>query len=154
MSGICAFFGHRDTDITPKLEEKITQTVRELITYGIDEFWCCEQGNFDWICRLILFGLKKEYQYRFIRVCCVCAYNPNKYSQIRQKSLLQMYDELIYTEKIAAGHPRFAITRRNRYIAKNANIIICYITRKSGGAHKAVEYAKTMGAKIINLAVC
>ena len=150
MSGICAFFGHRNTVITPQLEEKITQTVRLLIARGIDEFWCCEQGTFNWICRVIVFTLKKEFQ--FIRVCCVCAYNPDKYSPIRQKSLEQMYDELIYVDEIADGLPRFAITRRNRYIAKNADVIVCYVTNSKGGAYKSVQYAQRLGTEIINFA--
>ncbi len=150
MSGICAFFGHRDTVITTRLEEQITEVVRGLIARGIDEFWCCEQGTFDWVTRNIIFELKKEY--RFIKVCCVCAYNPAKYPQIRQESLASMFDELIYTAEIADGLPRFAIVRRNRYIAKNANIVVCYITQQKSGAFRAVQCAETAGAEIINIA--
>ena len=150
MSGIYAFFGHRYTFITPELEEKITANVRKLIAQGIDEFWCCEQGTFDWICRSIVLHLKQ--QYKFISICGVCAYNPNKYPLIRQESMDKMYDYLIYNDKIANGHPRFAIVRRNRYIAENADVIICYIEEEKGGAYNAVKYAEKCGAKIINLA--
>ena len=149
MSGICAFFGHRNTVVTSELEENIKRIVRDLIARGINEFWCCEQGNFDWICRLVMFDLKKEF--RFIRVCCVCAYNPQKYSQIRQESLSKMYDELTYTAEIADGPPRFAISRRNRYIAENADVVLCHLTHRSGGAYKAIKAAKNSGAEIIKI---
>ena len=149
MGGICAFFGHRDTLITAQLEEQISQTIRRLIDEGIDEFWCCEQGNFDWICHKILLELKNEYT--FIEICCVCAYNPSKYPKIRQDSLEKMYDYLIYNDEIANGPNRFAIVRRNRYIAENVDVILCYIENKTGGAFSAVKYAMNRDIKIINL---
>lgn len=150
MGGICAFFGHRDTVITAQLEEKLTKTLRELIAQEIDEFWCCEQGNFDWICNYTVHQLKKEF--RFINICLVCAYNPDKYSKIRQDSLLAIFDDLIYTDEIANGPRRFSIIRRNHYIAENADIIVCYIKHKTGGAYEAMQYAQRFDKKIINLA--
>ena len=150
MSGICAFFGHRDTVITPQLEERLTQTLRQLIDEGIDEFWCCEQGTFDWICRVVTLKLKKEFD--FINVWYVCAYNPNKYSRIRQESLDRMFDGLIYNDKIARGVPRFAILRRNRYIVQNADVIVCYVEHDYGGAYQTIELAKSYTKRILNLA--
>ena len=44
------------------------------------------------------------------------------------------------------------ILRRNEYIAKNADYIVCYINRKSGGAYRAVEIARKYDKKVINLA--
>ena len=150
MSGICAFFGHRDTVITTQLEEKLIATIRELIAQGIDEFWCCEQGTFDWLCHYVLLKLAKEFC--FIRLCLVCPNNPNKYSKLRQDSILTFYDEMIYPAEIANGPARFGILRRNHYVAKNADIIVCYVEHLSGGAYQAVQYAKKFQTKIINLA--
>lgn len=149
MGGICAFFGHRDTLITAQLEEQISQTLRRLIDEGIDEFWCCEQGTFDWICHKILLEVKKDYP--FIQICCICAYNPSSYPKIRQDSMEKRYDYLIYNDEIANGANRFAIVRRNRYIAENVDVILCYIEHKNGGAYNAVKYAHKQGVKIINL---
>ncbi len=113
------------------------------------EFWCCEQGNFDWISRLVLRRLKQKYQN--ICLCMVCAYNPDKYSRIRQNFLLENY-EVIYPEEAAKGALRFAIARRNKFIAENADIVVCYITHHSGGAYQAVKIAEKCGKRIINLA--
>ena len=146
MSGICAFFGHRDMMPTEDIEQKLISTVHELIAEGIDEFWLCEQGNFDWISRLTMLNLKKKY--RYINLCFVCAY---RYSKSKMEWIGNNF-EIIYPEVAANGMPKFAIERRNRYIAENADVIVCYITHKSGGAYKAVEAARKYGKRIINLA--
>ena len=149
MSGIVAFFGHRDTLITTHLENQLEQVVKELITNGYDEFWCCEQGNFDWLARTTMQRLKKENPN--ITLCYICAYNPNHYSTIKQQFLEERY-ELIYPPIATKGPQKFAISRRNKYIAENANVIVCYITRKSGGSYQAVRQAQQKQKLIINLA--
>lgn len=148
MGKICAFFGHRDLIITYDIEDKLEKAAENLIQMGYSEFWCCEQGTFDWVARTTVIKLKKRYNNLYL--CYVCAYNPDKFSKIRMENLSETF-ELIYTSEIADGPPRFAIERRNKYIADNVDAIICYIKHKSGGAYKAVLRAKKQGKQIINL---
>lgn len=63
----------------------------------------------------------------------------------------QDYD-LIYPDEVANAPAQVAILRRNDYIVKNADYIVCYITHNFGGAYKAVEKARKHKKKIINLA--
>ena len=51
-----------------------------------------------------------------------------------------------------SAHPKLAITKRNEWMAEQADLVICYIERESGGAYKAVQYAKKLGKDIVNLA--
>ena len=37
-------------------------------------------------------------------------------------------------------------------MVEQADLVLCYIERESGGAYKAVQYAKKLGKKIVNLA--
>lgn len=144
---ICAFFGHADTPITNLLENQLTKVVTDLVLSGTDEFWLCEQGSFDWISRLVLKELK--IQFKWISLCLVEAYKPSN-----QKSLWidnEGYG-LIYPDEVAKVPSKAAIPCRNEYIAKNADIIVCYITHTSSGAYQAVEVAKKYGKTIINLA--
>ena len=145
---ICAFFGHRDTPMSNLIENHLSQVVRDLIIYHqAREFWLCEQGTFDCLSRLVMKELKKEFEY--INLCIFPAYYPNN------AKLDWMYDndyDLMYPEEMSKAPPQVAILRRNEYIAKNADYIVCYVARKSGGAYKAVEIARKHGKKIINLA--
>ena len=52
----------------------------------------------------------------------------------------------------ARVHPKAAIQARNREMVDRADLIICYIEKKGGGASKTIEYAKKQGKEIINLA--
>lgn len=51
-----------------------------------------------------------------------------------------------------SAHPKLAITKRNEWMAEQADLVLCYIERESGGAYKAVKYARTLGKEVINLA--
>lgn len=148
MSRICAFFGHRDTEITSEIENLLEKTIRKLINKGIDEFWCCDQGNFDWIVRLVMLRLKEEYKH--IYLCYISAYNPDKMSKTKQTWLEDKF-EIIYPYEVADGPPKFAIERRNKFIAQNTDIIICYINQNYGSAYKAVKLAQKYQKEIINL---
>ena len=146
MSGICAFFGHRDTIITSDLEKKLESVVCNLIESGINEFWCCEQGTFDWLSQIVMLRLKKSCP--DIYVCYVLAY---PCSEDKLKWIEERF-EIIYPEVVATAPHKCAITRRNKYIAENADIIICYIDHPSGGAYQAIQIAKKHKKTIINLA--
>ena len=115
--------------------------------HQVRDFWLCEQGSFDCLARIVMKKLKKEFEY--INLYIFPAYYPNNTKQD------WMYDndyDLMYPEEMSKVPPQFAILRRNEYIAKNADYIVCYVARKSGGAFKAVEKARKYDKKIINLA--
>ena len=51
-----------------------------------------------------------------------------------------------------SAHPKLAITKRNKWMVEQADIVICYIERKKGGAYAAIRYAETLGKAVLNLA--
>jgi predicted Rossmann fold nucleotide-binding protein DprA/Smf involved in DNA uptake len=87
----------------------------------------------------------------YINLCYVSAYNPDKFSKLRQQELQEKF-EIIYLPEFESSYPKFAITRRNKYIAQNADTIICYIKNNTGGAYQATSLAKKQEKELINLA--
>ena len=150
MNKICAFFGHRDAPTTMQVEEMLEGVLRVLIKEGANEFWVCNQGNFDWLSRIVTSRLQREFEHQ-IYLCFISAYSPAKFSDVKLKYLSARY-EIDYPEEAAKGMPRFAIERRNQYIADKADYIVCYINRQSGGAYRAVERAVKHGKIVINIA--
>jgi|GEM_PF-4551097 len=131
------------------LENRFKEVVRNLIFEGVDEFWLCEQGTFDCLARLAMKELREEFDW--IKLVLLPAYYPS------DAKLDWMDDndyDLIYPNEVKKAPPQVAILRRNEYIAKHADYIVCYILQKSGGAYKAVEIARKLNKKIINLAQC
>ena len=148
MNKICAFFGHRNTPLSFELETKLEKLVRNLIYDGVYEFWCCNEGTFDLLSRIVMLRLKQEKPY--IQLCYVSAYNPDKFPKLKRQSIEKDF-EIIYANEIANGHPKFAITRRNKFIVQNADILITYIKNNSGGAYNAIKLAQKHSKKIIPL---
>ena len=144
---ICAFFGHRDSPMVGQIETRLNEAVRDLILQNVSEFWLGEQGSFDSLSRLVVKDLRKEFDW--INLSIFPAYYPNNFK------FDWMYENdygLMFPEEVAKAPPQVAILCRNEYIAKNADYIICYITRNYGGAYKAVEKARKYGKIIINIA--
>lgn len=146
---ICAFFGHSGSFPIERVESCLEDVVSQLILEeGVDEFWLCEQlGSFDYISRMVVTKLRNKFNW--ISLYIALAYNPTMFTW---KWIDENEYNFLHPDEVMKGHPKFAIVRRNEYIAKHADIIVCYITRDFGGAYKAVEKAKKYGKKIINIA--
>lgn len=138
---ICAFFGHRD--VHPP-EEQMEAAIRQLIEQeGIHTFWCGGYGSFDACAAQCVRKLKGEYA--FIELVLVYAYLP--YKDTRQS----MFDASIFPDGLELVPKRFAILRRNEWMAKHSNMVLAYVDAAFGGAYKACCIAKRCEKSIINL---
>ncbi len=61
-----------------------------------------------------------------------------------------MYDEVIYPP-IENTPKRFAISKRNEWMIKSADIVIAYVKTSYGGAYKSLQIAKRQKKRIINI---
>ena len=59
------------------------------------------------------------------------------------------YDEI---EIFEASHYKSEISERNCYMIDRAELIVCYVNKNSGGAYRALCYARKQNKQIINLA--
>ena len=57
----------------------------------------------------------------------------------------------IYPAEVLMAPHDMAIPARNKWMARQADYVLCYITRDKGGAASAVRYAKNLNKKIINI---
>lgn len=139
---ICAFFGHKDTpeSIRPLLESAVKQIIER---YPDTTFYVGNNGNFD---RMVLSVLKSLSQdFPTISYAIILAYLPISKSA--------EFDGLstIYPEGIECVPKKYAISYRNDWIVKKADMVICYITHNYGGASKFVEKARKKGKTVYNI---
>lgn len=66
-----------------------------------------------------------------------------KYNKIKQKA-----DKTVYTSE---HYFNGCMQKRNRHLADNSSLCICYLTKNTGGAAYTVDYAKKHGLKIVNI---
>jgi len=142
---ICTFFGHRDCPdiIEPILREVIISLIRN---YNVNKFYVGNQGSFDYKVKHILRDLAKEYPY--IDYSIVLAYIPIK--QIENSAISEF--NTILPEGIENVPLRFAISWRNKWMLKQSEYVVTYVTRSFGGAAIFAEMAKKQKKNIINIA--
>ena len=58
-------------------------------------------------------------------------------------------DKVVYTSK---DYYSGCMHKRNRHLVDNSSLCICYLTEQSGGTAYTVNYARSQGLKIVNVA--
>ncbi len=145
---IITFFGHSDFVRTDEYEQKLLSVLEERVGNSPADMYLGGYGNFD------SFALEccKKYKQTHpnITLIFVTPYLNASYQLNHLNFLKTVYDTIIYPE-IENKPPKFAISHRNKYMAENADLVICYITRTRGGAYSAYKYAERKGKEIFNL---
>jgi len=150
----CCFTGHR---VIPKyaiinLEKQLELAIIQLIEQGVVYFGAGGALGFDTMAAQTVLNLKKRYpQIKLILVlpCLSQAHSWDKddisvYDTIKSKA-----DKVVYTsQEYSPG----CMHKRNRHLVNNSRYCICYLTKETGGTAYTVNYAKSEGLEILNLA--
>jgi len=161
-NGACCFTGYRpqkfpfplifeNTDYS-KFYDKLESTIRQLIQKGITDFYCGVAYGFDIMAAETVLSLKK--QYVGIRLFCVIPFKNqaaqwNNNWKERYKNVLRESDEtVVISEKYTSG----VYQLRNCYMVDHSSVLLAYFDGKSGGTKNTINYAKSCGKKIINIA--
>ena len=142
---VCTFFGHRDCPkaVAPELLATLVGLVED---HDVDLFFVGRQGEFDAIVRRILKQL--AYEYPHIHFAVVLERLPWQEKEFNSHN----YSNTIFPEGLENVHPRFAVSRRNKWMLKQADFVVTYITHSWGGAARFAEKARRQGKTVINLA--
>lgn len=141
----CTFFGHQI--INKNIKELLICQVENLITeYGVNIFYVGNNGQFDHLVAAVLRELKSWHPQ--ISYSIVLAYLPEREKEHNQLS----YTETIYPEGLEDTPPRFAISKRNKWMVQQSEYVIAYVEHSFGGAAQFTEYARKKHRTVINLA--
>lgn len=138
----CAFFGHRECPaaIKPRLHEVIVDLIENA---GVDMFYVGRQGAYDAMVRSVLKELVQIYPH--IQYAVVLERMPQKRDEMED------YSDTILPEGIEAVHPRFAISWRNRWMLRQSDYVVAYVTHSWGGAAQFVKMAENQNIIIRQL---
>ncbi len=140
------FFGHSDTPQC--IDSKLKNVLINLIeNEDATMFYVGNNGNFDVIVRNTLKSLKSVYPQ--INYAVVLSYMPTRKPEHQYKD----YFDTIYPDIFENVPPRFAISKRNKWMIEQCDLVITYVNSTVGGAYKFKKLAEKRGKKIINLAV-
>ena len=139
---VVTFCGHNEAGIGEEIRQRLYRTVEQEIQNGADLFYLGGYGCFDRMAAGIVRELKKKYPH--IKSVLVLAY-------LNREVDMKYYDETTYPP-LENTPPRYAISKRNEWLAANADTVIAYVTYSWGGAAKTLRYAERKQKWIINLA--
>lgn len=147
-----AFFGHRRIENSYEVEAKLEQYIfKFLFEHEYVDFLVGRNGDFDRHASSAIRKARKKRGEDNSSLVLMLPYLTAEY--LNNKDYYHDYYtdvEISYTASIS--HPKSAIQIRNREMADRADLIICYIEHKKGGAWQTVDYAIKQGKKVINLA--
>ena len=146
MEKACTFFGHRDcpSSIKPKLCEVLIDLIE---SHTVDMLYVGQQGAFDGIVRSVLKELVSLYPH--INYAVVLERMPPKRDEIDTRD----YSDTMLPEGIETVHPRFAISWRNKWMIKQSDYVVTYVTHSWGGAAQFAELAEKQKKTVINVTV-
>jgi len=140
----CTFFGHHDCPSTIKL--KLREVLIDLIeNQSVDMFYVGNKGAFDRLVRSVLRELVQEYPQ--INYAVVLERMPGK----QDKDYPQDFSDTMLPEGIEDVLPRFAISWRNKWMLRQADFVVIYVTHSWGGAAQFAEMAERQRKTVIML---
>lgn len=146
-----SFFGHRYMDRPFQVEALLDEIIEKLIhEKDYVEFLVGRNGDFDRYVSSAVRRAKKRYWDNSFFVL-VLPYPTAEY-QNNIRYFEEYYDEIEICQASAGAHFRSAIQIRNREMVDRADLVVCFIDHKSGGAYQTFQYAQKQNKKIINLA--
>ena len=144
-----AFVGHSFVYLRDRVKEMVKEKIRSIVGHEEVECYLGGYGDFDEICADACRDLKRE-GYNITLIYVTPYLTPSEQRKIKELQMRKLFDISIYPpiEKVPL---RFAISRRNEWMMKNADLIISYVKYDKGGAYKTLEVARRNRKEIINL---
>ena len=138
----CTFFGHREcpSTVKPRLRETIVGLIEQ---HGVDTFYVGNKGSFDRMVRSVLRELTAVYPQ--IRYAVVLERMPEQ----RER---EDYGDTLLPEGIENAPPRFAIAWRNRWMLRQSDYVVTYVTHSIGGAAQFKQMAVRQKKTVIDIA--
>lgn len=140
---IVCFAGHRDDWRNVGIEDKLKNTIEELIQSGYTIFYNGDRGYFDKLCTKVVLELKKKYpQIKIYRI--LANYKPKEEKESWFDDYVMPNIEKVYFKQ--------RITKRNEWMVEKCDILLCNVYNSyNSGAYATLKYAQKLNKKIINI---
>lgn len=144
----CALTGHRTVgrDLS---KEKLNHLLRMLIVdKNVDTFYCGMAMGFDLLACEMLLDLQKIYPQVKVVACIPCPGQSDLFPErekIRYRELLKRCNSNVL---ISLSYTKFCMHMRNRYMVDNADYLLAYCHKPTGGSAGTVKYAQQKGIPV------
>lgn len=138
----CTFIGHRECpeSVKPILYKELENLI---VNCNVRNFYVGTHGDFDRIVYETLCKLEKVYS---IKISVVLAY----LSSLNKQTYYDV-TKTIYPDVLAKTPFKFAISKRNDFMIRQSQYMICYVNYTNSNASKFVKTAVKRNLKVKNL---
>ncbi len=146
----CCFTGHRNIDasvreqIIPVLIDKIEQLINE----GVAVFINGGALGFDTLSALTVLGLKNKYPKIQLHIYVPHKGQQNKWSEDNKKVYKYILSRADCVKVLAPFHYDTCMHDRNRRMVDDADCVIAYVKKTSGGSYYTACYAESQNKKV------
>lgn len=136
----CTFIGHADCD--KSIKEKLYCAIEELICENnVTTFYIGTHGYFDYYAYQVLLKLEKIYKIEILVVLSNLTSVPDYCKG----------SKMLFPDTVAKSPYRYAIIKRNGYMIKNSQFMVCYINYTFSNTYNFVKQAISKKLHIIDL---
>lgn len=150
----CCFTGHRNipSGQYQKIFAKTEEMIESLIIKGYLYFGAGGALGFDTIAAFAVLKLKERYPDIRLILVLPCLSQTRGWAQEDieiHEDIKQKADKVVYTSQ---EYIRGCMHKRNRHLVDNSSACISYLTEEKGGTFYTVNYARSKGIEVINIA--
>ena len=137
----CTFIGHKDCP--QEIKEKLCETVEDLIVNSdVRRFYVGTHGSFDRLVYKVLCDFESKYE---IEIIVVLSYLYHK------KDVYYDLSKTVFPEEVDKADKKYAIVRRNEFMIKRSQVLVCYVNNMVSNSYKYMTQASKKGLRIINI---
>jgi len=150
----CCFTGHRSIpeDKKEAIKEALKVEIVKLINQGVCFFGAGGALGFDTMAAQTVIELKEQYPHIKLILVFPCHNQTYRWKEQDVKiyeEIKSKCDKYVYTSE---EYDEQCMMKRNRHLVNYSKFCICYLEKEVGGTAYTVDYAKSRGLKIINIA--
>ena len=146
-----AIFGHREIINFLAVEDTLRNTVNSVVREnGLVNFLVGCNGDFNRIASSAVVLAREQFGWKYVSLTLVLPYQKASIEK-NIKDYENYYDNIEICETSGICHYKKAFKVRNEYMVDRADMVICFVSKSSGGAYRAMEYALKCDKEIINL---
>jgi len=151
----CCFTGHRELPSAhnSELRTLIFNVIHKLFTLGYTRFMSGGAMGFDILAAELTMQLRASFPGVKLVMALPCPDQDKYFPQDaarRYRFIKSQADQVIYTSD---HYFQGCMHKRNRYLAENSQICVCYLDHHSGGTYYTVKQCLTNRMPVINLAI-
>ncbi len=136
---ICAFTGHRELS-EDFSEKELKNAIKYALKSGFTEFYNGLAMGFDLRAAEVLLSFKKKYPSLKLIACIPCPEQDKYFSDQDKKRYRRILEKADETVLISDRYFQGCMQKRDRYMVENADLLIAYCKKSTGGTAYTVKY--------------